>query len=264
MDFTTEYDYIIVGGGTAGCVVASRLHEALPHLSIALIEAGKDASNDPRVKDPKRAQEMHDTELQWKYTSTPQAHLDGRTLPNWGGKLLSGSSAANYTAWTRGHAAEFDRWAEMVGDDRWSYKSLLPAFKRSEHWHGSPPDRTADQHGFGGPIHTQSGDFGYPLREPVRKAFNSVGFKDNPDLNSGDPNGVAPLVLSWRNLERQHASACYPMEGVQVMCNSLVSVILFDENDRAIGVQLAGSGKRLQARKEVVSISLALYGTSSC
>ena len=123
MNTATQYDYIIVGGGTAGCVVASRLHEALPHLSIALIEAGEDASSDPRVKDPKRAQEMHDTELQWKYTSTPQAHLDGRILPNWGGKLLSGSSAANYTAWTRGHAAEFDREAGCIRVDACAYRT---------------------------------------------------------------------------------------------------------------------------------------------
>lgn len=246
----TDFDYIIVGGGTAGCVVAARLHEAHPHLSIALIEAGEDATSDPKVQDPRAAQSMNDTDAHWTYTSTEQVHLGGRTLTSLGGRLLSGSSAVNYTGWLRGNAADYDRWAALVGDSRWSYDAMLPAFKRSEHWHDAGA-ATAHLHGFEGPIRTRTIDCGFPLREPMREAYESIGFPYNHDMNSGDPNGISSMVMSWHELKRQYAAACYPLDGVHILCDTVVSKILLEDN-RATGVEITGEGGQLRARKEVV------------
>ena len=161
---------------------------------------------------------------------------------------MSGSSAVNYGAWTRGHAADFDMWSKEVGDPRWPYNSLLPYFKRSEHWHNDKDDAT--QHGFAGPIHTSSGGRGYPLREPIREAFLSTGIRFNPDMNNGSPNGLAQLVENWHEASRQHAAICYTLSGVKVLTNTVVERVLLNEN-KATGVELT-DGLRLIAVKEVI------------
>ena len=154
----------------------------------------------------------------------------------------------NYGAWTRGHAADFDNWSNEVKDSRWSYSGLLPYFKRSEHWHDDKGD--AAQHGFSGPIHTSSGGRDYPLREPVKEALLSTGLEFNPDMNSGDPNGVAQLVENWHEASRQHAAICYDLKGVHVLTNTIVERVRL-ENNKATGVELA-DGQLLTASKEVI------------
>ena len=154
----------------------------------------------------------------------------------------------NYGAWTRGHAADFDNWSKEVGDSRWSYSGLLPYFRRSEHWHNKEGD--AAQHGFSGPIHTSGGGRDYPLREPVKEALLSTGLKFNPDMNAGDPNGVAQLIENWHEASRQHAAICYDLKGVHVLTNTIVERVRF-ENSNATGVELS-DGQFLTASKEVI------------
>lgn len=161
---------------------------------------------------------------------------------------MSGGSAVNYGAWTRGHAADFNLWSEQVGDSRWSYDSLVPYFKRSECWHDAKGDPS--QHGFSGPIHTSAGGRGYPLRQPFKEAFLSVGLEENPDMNSGDPNGFAQLIENWHNGSRQHAAICYNLKGVHVLTDSVVQRIILD-GKKAVGVEMTG-GKHLMAKKEVI------------
>jgi choline dehydrogenase-like flavoprotein len=161
---------------------------------------------------------------------------------------VSGSSAVNYGAWTRGHAADFDRWSKEVGDSRWSYSGLLPYFKKSEHWHDAKGD--AAQHGFSGPIHTSSGGRDYQLREPMKEALLSTGLKFNPDMNSGDPNGVAQLVENWHEASRQHAAICYSLEGIHVITGTVVQRVHLEGN-KATGVELT-NGEHLTASKEVI------------
>ncbi len=161
---------------------------------------------------------------------------------------MSGSSAVNYGAWTRGHAVDFDRWSKEVGDSRWSYSGLLPYFKKSEHWHDVKGD--AAQHGFSGPIHTSSGGRDYRLREPMKEALLSTGLKFNPDMNSGDPNGVAQLVENWHEASRQHAAICYSLEGIHVITDTVVQRVHLEGN-KATGVELT-NGEHLTASKEVI------------
>ncbi|MCJ1249371.1 hypothetical protein MMC30_006594 [Trapelia coarctata] len=192
----------------------------------------------------------------YSYQSTPQPQIEGRTIPNWGGRLLSGSSAVNYGAWTRGHAADFDTWSKEVGDPRWSYSGLLPYFKKSEHWHNDKDD--AAQHGFSGPIHTSSGGRDYALREPMKEALLSTGLKLNPDMNDGYPNGVTQLVENWHEGSRQHAAICYELQGIHVMTNTVVERVLFEGN-KATGVELT-DGQHFTASKEVI-ISCGAFRT---
>lgn len=139
-------------------------------------------------------------------------------------------------------------WSKEVGDPRWSYSGLLPYFKRSEHWHDDKGDTV--QHGFSGPIHTSSGGRDYALREPVKEALLSTGLKFNPDMNSGDPNGVGQLVENWHKASRQHAAICYNLKSVSVMTNTVVERLLFEGN-KSTGVELT-DGRRFTANKEVI------------
>ncbi|KAL9078851.1 MAG: hypothetical protein Q9157_002221 [Trypethelium eluteriae] len=246
------FDYLIVGGGLAGCVVASRLRQARPELSIALLEAGPDESHNEKVLKPAAARSLGGTALLSQYKTTPQAHLDSRQIDIYGGRLLGGSSATNYGAWTRGHAEDYDTWARLVGDEKWSYRELLPYFKRSEHYHGPSDD---SQHGYQGPIHTSSGGRNYPLQDIIKDIYKDAGFLMNSDMNTGDPVGISRLVESWYQGERQHAGICYPLQGVSVLTNNPVhKIIIVADNTgtrSATAVKLTG-GQILHAKQEVI------------
>lgn len=139
-------------------------------------------------------------------------------------------------------------WSKEFGDPRWSYSGLLPYFKRSEHWHDDQGDTV--QHGFSGPIHTSSGGRDYALREPMKEALLSTGLKFNPDMNSGDPNGVGQLVENWHKASRQHAAICHNLKSIYVMTNTVVERLLFEGN-KSTGVELT-DGRRFTANKEVI------------
>ena len=247
MNMMNDYDYVIAGGGLTGCVVAARLHQSQPTLRIAVLEAGPDEHDNPTVKSPMGAPALHATPLQWKYKTVPQVHLNHRVMNNWGGKLLSGSSGVNYGAWTRGDAANYDHWARIVGDERWSYKNMLRYFKRSEHHH--KPEGDAALHGFDGPIHTTSGRK-YPLREDIHAAVCQLGVPHNDDTNSGDPIGIGEMTENWHNVGRQPAGIAYDLSGIDVVTDTLVERVILDDQ-RAIGVK-ARDGRVFKARREVV------------
>ena len=103
--------------------------------------------------------------------------------------MLSGGTAVNYSQWTRGHRADYDEWAKLVGDQRWNYENMLPYFKKTETHYDR--NLNPNQHGFSGPIKLVCETKKFKLREPVKSAFEEIGFKYNPDMNSGDPSGIA-------------------------------------------------------------------------
>ncbi|KAI9716309.1 MAG: hypothetical protein M1828_000405 [Chrysothrix sp. TS-e1954] len=245
----TSFDYIVVGGGTAGCALASRLSVGNGSIapSVAVIERGSGSYDHDYIKKPLLTAMLGSTDLQTPYKTEPQEHLGGRRITNIGGNVLSGSSAVNYGAWTRGHAADYDAWADILGDPRWNYENMLPCLKRTEHHHDSNAD--AAKHGFHGPLHTTSGR-GYPLRDPIHKAFLTAGFKDNPDGNDGDPFGVAPWAENWRDGERQPSAKAYDMSKVTVITDAQVRRVLL-EGGEATGVELV-DGRQFKAAKEVI------------
>ncbi|KAG4421586.1 hypothetical protein IFR04_005313 [Cadophora malorum] len=162
------FDYVICGGGTAGCVIASRL-AALPGVSILLIEAGRDSGVKPEVLIPGMYidQLRNDTEALWELPTVPQKELNDRKLIFLRGKQLGGSSAVNYMAMARGPAADYDHWAKVTGDESWEWKNVLPLMKELESFVPTAPPGmekfvtpVPDAHGFDGPIAIGFGEAG--------------------------------------------------------------------------------------------------------
>lgn len=249
-----QADFIIVGGGTAGCVLASRISKANPAISVLLIEAGKDVTNREHISKPLESVFLHGSEMDYAYTTTPQTSLDGKTRYNCGARALSGGTAMNSGGWTRGDAADYDQWAVVAGDKRWSYAGFLPYFKKTERHF----DRNADTsiHGLDGPIHIESVSSSgrkYPLREPVKEAWAEVGLPHVADANSGHPRGLAELTENRRDGLRQLASTAYPLDKVEVLTEAIVQRVIFDTSGqvKATGIELT-DGRTFTARNQVI------------
>ncbi|KAJ4252303.1 hypothetical protein NW762_010900 [Fusarium torreyae] len=262
----TEADYIIVGGGLAGCVVASRLKQNSPSASVVLIEAGKDPIGHPLTSSPLACFAAHYSDLDYAFTTVAQEHLGGRKCYAAAAKCLSGGSAINYGTWTRGPAADFDHWAELVNDPGWSYQSLLQYFKRIE---DVKPRHSLDpkQHGSDGPIHVVSVSDSdhkrqYPLRKPLEDAFSEIGIKRIEDGNSGAPEGLAELAENWKDGQRQFSSQAYDLSGVVVLTSKIAGRVVIQEINGqkvASGVELA-DGQVISASHEVI-VSCGAYRT---
>ncbi|GFP59598.1 4-pyridoxate dehydrogenase [Trichoderma asperellum] len=259
-------DYIILGGGIAGCVLASRLKEANSSLSIVLIEAGQDPTGHPLTTAPLACFAAHYSDLDYAYSTVPQEHLDGRQCYAAAAKALSGGSAINYGTWTRGPAADFDCWADQVGDSGWSYRGLLPYFKKTEQYTLSPRI-DPEQHGTNGPINVVSVSSSdpmrkYPLREPIERAWLELGVGKAWDANGGEPLGLTELAESWRDGKRQCASQAYNLSGVTVLCSTVVYHVIVEDLSgvkTATAVELVG-GQIISASREII-LSCGTYRT---
>ncbi|KAF2651475.1 GMC oxidoreductase [Lophiostoma macrostomum CBS 122681] len=236
-------DFIIVGGGIAGCVLASRLRQNRPEASILLIEAGPEVSGHPHIENPAEAASLHFSDLDWKYFTVPQTHLDGKPKYNCAIKGLSGGSIINTGGWIRGDNLDYDEWARETHFD---------------------PKGDPEQHGFDGPVITASVTASgrkFPLRDQVFKLWSNLpGVKHIPDGNNGHPQGITDLVENWKDGKRQIASAVHPLNGVEVLTNTLVRRIIF-EGDVAIGVELESGEKRETKPNGQVVISAGAYRT---
>ncbi|KAL3418192.1 Oxygen-dependent choline dehydrogenase 3 [Phlyctema vagabunda] len=264
------WDYIVVGGGLAGSVIASRLHQQNSSLAILLVEAGPDVSNNTVIPFAPNDPYLVGSELDWSYVTTPQVSLENRTIPAPAGKALGGGTAINSCGWYRGDRSDYDDWADLVGDQRWSYEGMLPYMKKTEKYFADNttlPAEVVAQHGFSGPVHeasVSSTGRKYPLREPLKKGWLAFGLKDIPfgDANSGSPLGVGELQENRRDGRRQLSSSVYPLRGVTVVTNTLVKRVVISENHgftRATGIETA-NGTRYYSKKEVI-ISAGSYRT---
>ncbi|OJK04805.1 hypothetical protein ASPACDRAFT_1884441 [Aspergillus aculeatus ATCC 16872] len=256
------YDYIIVGGGLTGSALAGRLAEQHPSRTILLLEAGSNVVGHPLTSAPLACFGAHLSPLDWAYQTIPQRHLDGRQCYNAAGKALGGGTATNYGTWTRGNAADYNLWAQLVNDESWSYEGLLPYFKRSEtHW---DPNADPTIHGQSGPIHnatvaSSSLARKYPLRDPLLAAWSRLGVEPIADGNAGHPLGLAALTENWRDGQRQLASEAYQVSqksNITVRTETLVKRVLLAEEDGnniklATGVELP-DGTTFHAAQEVV------------
>ena len=261
------FDFIVIGAGVAGTVIASRLHERDPSLSILIIEAGPDSSKTSLAAvtaSPAQVMRLKGSELDWNYATVPQPHLDNRSIYTGGGKALGGGSVINFGLWTRGDATDYEVWAKLVGDQRYGYEGFLPYFRKTETCYDVKAD--ANKHGFHGPVHTASNTSAgrhFPLREPIKQAWAAVGVDEIKDINGGSLLGLAEIVEARTEGQRVISSAAYPLKGVRVMTSTLVNRILITSLDDgtkvATGVELA-DGRKYGAKREVV-LSAGSYGT---
>ncbi|KAI9686099.1 MAG: hypothetical protein M1822_004083 [Bathelium mastoideum] len=156
--------------------------------------------------------------------------------------------------WTRGHEEDFNELGRIVDDHRWTYKGILPYFKRTEtHFAKSEETPNAEEHGFAGPIHTVPAPE-WPLTETIRSAFAEAGVHHLADVNSGQPLGVARSIWTWHQATRQAAGMAYDMSKVHIVANTMVGKILLEKKDQkcvATGI-ITADGKVYQARKEVI------------
>ncbi|HKY92185.1 MAG TPA: choline dehydrogenase [Nevskiaceae bacterium] len=210
---TRSFDYVIVGGGSAGCVLANRLSESGRH-TVCLLEAGPRDWN-PLIRMPLGMIPLvRGWFCNWKFWSEPQRHLNGRRLYQPRGRTLGGSSAINGTAYTRGHPFDYDRWAAL-GCEGWSYRDVLPYFIASEHFEPASSPEDAPFHGQGGPLNIANRPTNNPLSIAFVQAAQLAGHAHNPDFNGARQEGVGLFHVFQKDGERCSNARAYlrPAEG---------------------------------------------------
>jgi choline dehydrogenase len=243
-----RFDYIIVGGGAAGCVLAARLSED-PALRVLLLEAGG-ADRSPLIRAPGGLLPiMLSGAHAWPYVSVPQPQLDNRVLYLPRGKVLGGGSSINGMVYDRGFASDYDRIA-AAGNPGWSYTEVLPYFRRSESFH-----RAGDPlHGDSGPIQVSRPGAKHPFARAFVEAGQQAGHAYNDDTNGASREGFGPIDVTIGRGVRSSASRAYlaparKRANLVVITGALASRILLD-NGRAVGVEYLRKGRVEKAHAE--------------
>lgn len=248
-----EFDYIIVGGGSAGCVMAARLSED-PANNVLLLEAGGEDTN-PLIHMPLGfLKAMVMPSLNWNYWTEAEPHLDGRRMPMPRGKVLGGSGSINGMFAMRGHPNDYNQWAQM-GARGWSYADCLPYFRKLENsWRGE-----SAYHGVGGPVTIRPIDSPHVLHQEMMQTAANAGFATTDDLNGENPEGFArgEQSIDWRGRRVSGASAylrpAMSRRNLEVRTRAQVRRVVF-EGKRAVGVevQIGDATRVIRARREVI------------
>jgi len=255
-----SFDYVIAGGGSAGCVLANRL-SADPSITVCLVEAGP-RDRHWQIKFPTAvAAAINHPELNWRYKSTSQPGLGNRPFMIPRGRVLGGSSSINGMVYFRGHPGDFDDWGKLAPG--WSYSETLPYFKRSEdngYYAGSP------YHGVGGEMHVASPPRANPLVHSFLDATRVMDLPQCPDFNGANPEGFGMRQATIRRGRRESMATAFlhpvlDRPNLTVLTDTVVDRVAF-EGKRAVGlhVEREGSKQVLRARREVV-LSAGAYGS---
>lgn len=257
---TPEFDYIIVGAGSAGCVLANRLSADGKH-SVLLLEAGPKDSNLWIHVPLGYGKLFKDKTVNWMYQTEPEPGLDGRTIFQPRGKVLGGSSSINGLLYVRGQHEDYDRWRQH-GNGGWGYDDVLPYFKKAEN-----QARGADEfHGVGGPLPVSDSRHGDPLSDAFIAAAAETGIPVNKDFNGASQEGAGWFQTTTRNGKRASTAVAYlrPAMGrknLHVETSALAQRILF-EGRRAVGLEYRkeGSLRTARARREIL-VSSGAYNS---
>jgi choline dehydrogenase-like flavoprotein len=252
-------DYIIVGAGPAGCVLANRLSED-NNVSVLLLEAGG-ADWHPFYHMPAGFAKMTKGIGSWGWQTVPQRHLNGRVLRYTQAKVLGGGSTINAQIYTRGNALDYDSWAQEEGCEGWSYREVLAYFKRAE----DNQRFVNDYHAAGGPLGVSMPIAPLPICDAYLRAAQEMGIPYNDDVNGARQEGVGFYQLTQRNAQRSSAASAYlkPARGrpnLTIRTDALTTRVVL-ENGRAIGVEIIewdGAPKILRAEREVLIASGAM------
>ena len=251
------FDYIIIGAGSAGCVLANRLSANKDTKSspstVLLIEAGgKDKKLEIHV--PAGYGKLNYSDVDWGYYTEPQNNVNNRKMYQPRGKTLGGSSSTNAMAYIRGHKLDYDRW-ETMGATGWNYAACLPYFKKSEH-----NEQLQDEfHGTNGELNVT---FAQQFKTPLADAFVEACVENNIpkiiDVNGAQQNGAGMFQYTIKNGERHSAAKAFlkpilQRKNLTIKTNALVQRILI-ENDIAVGVEIVVNGKleQIKVRKEII------------
>ena len=251
---TRTYDYIVVGAGSAGAAVANRL-SADPRNRVLLLEAGP-ASHPWATIPIGYAKLLYNPAANWLYSAEPEANTNGRRMPVPRGRILGGSSAINGLAFVRGQAQDFDSWAQM-GNRGWSYRDVLPFFKRMESFEGNGDEAFR---GRDGPLRVTNPEPRDPLFAALIKAAGEVGIAHNPDYNGARQDGIAMSQATISGGRRMSTARCYldPIRfrrNLHIETDALTESVLLD-GKRCAGVRWSAGGRAydaLCAREVVIS-----------
>ena len=254
-----SYDYVIIGAGSAGCVVARRLLDGTD-ATILLLEAGEPGEGVASLSHPPRWAENLGSRYDWTYRYEPGPQVGNRSIPLALGKVLGGSGSINAMVWARGHRADYDGWA-AAGNRGWDFDSVLPLFKKSEDWQ----DGENDFRGAGGPIHVERARNLPPVVAGFLDAGRSYGMPYLDDLNVPEPEGVGPMNLNVRNGRRCSPADAYlrPVLGhpnLTARTEALVVKLTF-AGTCCTGVVFVLDGRRhsVRAAREVVLCAGAIH-----
>jgi choline dehydrogenase-like flavoprotein len=249
------YDHIIIGAGSAGCVLASRL-SADPTRRVLLVEAGPRDWH-PFIHMPAGlARLVTRTDLNWNYLTEPQAHLDGRRLWWPRGKVLGGSSSINAMCYVRGVPADYDGWARLAGDERWAWRNVLPYFLRAE----CNSRGASALHGGDGPLAVSDLRDHSELSDALVDAAAAAGHPRNDDFNGASQAGFGLYQVTQRNGARCSAATAYlaPARGrgsLDIVTHARCERVLL-ERGRAVGVQVRrrrGEAERIEAGEVILA-----------
>jgi 4-pyridoxate dehydrogenase len=247
-----EYDYIVIGAGSSGCVVANRLTEDR-RSSVLLLEAGG-WDRDPWIHIPLGIGKIFPNRLHdWMYFTDNEETMDGRIIECARGKVIGGSSSVNVMVYVRGHRTDFDRWAQYGLPD-WSYEQVLPYFRKAETWQGTP----SEYRGARGPLTVRESRYDDPLLQAFLLAGKGAGYPFAADYNGEHQDGFALVQETIRNGRRCSAATAYlkpalRRQNLRAIVNALATKIVI-ENQRATGVNcnIGAENKSYRARKEII------------